>query len=709
MKRIYSLILILVSFLLVCGCNKIKTPDIKPVNLSLSLNYYSDFYDLTVPDGLSWEITSCPEWVSPEQMTGDSGTDICIYVSTNIGDMSRTGELKISCPDKTVTYTLAQMSRSDHDENSIIVSNKALMKTYGVGYGVNVFKDGKQSKYNLCSGVVDPTKLIKALNEFDESDALYEENQYYSRTESHIGNKTSDISTSLSVGAGIDLDISGFKASIEGKFTQNESTHEEFAYALRQIQHIVGSRYLRAGVLRTFAQKGVDVFEYDMTKLMSRIKDNPGDKNSINMLVDTYGTHVVVHGLLGGELELALEMRSSEKISETDIHAALDLSASVINAQGSVDMGEKEEAISQNTKISFRSYGGTNLFTFAPGSSFEDVLKETMRADKLNAWVAKIKEQEQLSLVDIGTCPIYDLMPTPEARDAVRNYIVNDYQKKNNGHGPQIYAVKGFTDSNNAYGSLEIEDINVRLEYYNEKVPEIKGDGLSTIIYSGTLDKMNYDCGFFIGDSLHKPGKLRKNRDGSFTYEPFDGLELRQIKEVYVDPTGAVTMSPKITDNYISVEFESVTNSLMGNWISTIECGVVGSIDDLYYLHWQLNQEDCSIACLSRSLPSDMYEMTFSLSCLECDRIVFKYYRSWTNLENNLIGTHAHLVEKYNEDSKTVNLKLPKGTKHIGVYLYNDYIDFTLDDMSNMFRDVAYEPPLLYYAAAYITTPRWKE
>ncbi len=560
--NIYKFILIFASLTLLFGCHdKDQYPDITPINMSLDLNYYSDFYDLTIPNGLAWEITSCPEWISPEQMFGESGTDISIYVCSNIDDISRTGELEISCSDKTtIIYSLTQKSKTEHDENSIIFSEKKLQRTYGVGFGVNVFLDGKQSKYHLCSGVVDPTKLIKALGDIDinESDAFYHENQYYSRTESHIGNSISDISTSLSVGAGIDLDISGFKASVEGKFTQNESTHEEYAYALRQIQHIVGSRYLRAGMLRTFAREGVDVFEYDMTRLMNRIKDNPGDKSNIKLLIDTYGTHVIVHGLLGGELELALEMRSSEKISETDIHAALNLSAEVINASGSVDMDEKETEISQNTKISFRSYGGTNIFTFAPGSSFEQVLAQTMKAELLNGWVAKIKEGSSLALVDINTCPIYDLMPTDEARNAVREYIVNDYQKQVNGHGPMMYSVTGFSDPNTLFGTVEIEDINVRMEYYQETVPEITSNGLCTIVYSGTLDKMNYDCGFFIGDNSRKPGKLRKNRDGSFTYEPFEGLSAQAISELYVDPTGSVTIAPKVTDNYSNLMFNSV-------------------------------------------------------------------------------------------------------------------------------------------------------
>lgn len=696
--NIYKFILIFAFFTLICGCHDDdEYPDNIPANLSLDLNYYSDFYDLSVPDGLAWEIISCPEWVSPEQMFGESGTDISIYVCSNIEDISRTGELEISCSDKTtIIYSLTQKSKTEHDENSIIFSEKKLQRTYGVGFGVNVFLDGKQSKYHLCSGVVDPTKLIKALGDINESDAFYHENQYYSRTESHIGNSISDISTSLSVGAGIDLDISGFKASVEGKFTQNESTHEEYAYALRQIQHIVGSRYLRAGMLRTFAQEGVDVFEYDMTRLMNRIKDNPGDKSNIKLLIDTYGTHVIVHGLLGGELELALEMRSSEKISETDIHAALNLSAEVINASGSVDMDEKETEISQNTKISFRSYGGTNIFTFAPGSSFEQVLAQTMKAELLDGWVDKIKEGSSLALVDINTCPIYDLMPTDEARNAVREYIVNDYQNQVNGHGPMMYAVTGFSDPNALYGTVEIGDINVRMEYYHENVPEITSDGLCTMVYSGTLDKMNYDCGFFIGDNSHKPGKLRKNRDGSFTYEPFEGLSAQAISELYVDPTGSVTIAPKVIDNYSELTFNSVkrTSSLWKemNGIGLNNClmftknlGGLGGYPNTVVLDFPGYNKEWSATYEGKNLFVNKFEVCF-LS------------------ENNIDSVLDKLTfDNYRFDQ--IKFNLPRGTKYLMVKMFfgNDEAgEWFLDFMSMKF---AFDDEVISIS---YSTPRWE-
>mgnify|MGYP000411747599 FL=1 len=68
------------------------------------------------------------------------------------------------------------------------------------------------------------------------------------------------IANQLSINAGIEVGISAFKGSVEGGYSKNESGNERMSYAMEEIQHIVGSRYMRAGMLRYLAQHESDIF-----------------------------------------------------------------------------------------------------------------------------------------------------------------------------------------------------------------------------------------------------------------------------------------------------------------------------------------------------------------------------------------------------------------------------------------------------------------
>lgn len=95
-------------------------------------------------------------------------------------------------------------------------------------------------------------------------------------------------------------------------------------------------------------------------------------------------------------------------------------------------------------------------------------------------------------------------MPTEEARTAMRNYLVGDYQKSvyaddETYTGPNLYMVHGYDISSNVAvkSELYIPEIDVRLEAYRKIIPELSEDYI-TVIYSGTKEEMNYKSGFLL-------------------------------------------------------------------------------------------------------------------------------------------------------------------------------------------------------------------
>lgn len=712
------------------GCSKdddrIDLPT-NPDSQQMNLSSLADFYEITLPGNKGWAVESAPEWTTPADSAGAAGTKLSLFVGDNVTETSRTDTLKVRLDDRTqYQVVLSQRSPLTEDENDIVQDKKLKIST-GVGYGVNVLLPANDGKYNLSYGIIDPVKLINALDALGERDAYSEENQYFSRTDSYVGTSTNSISTQLSVNAGIDVEIAGFKVAVEGAYSSNESSNTKTGYAMRSIKHITGMRYLRSGILRYLVENGNDIFQNDFHYYLDPVLKNP-TKSNIAALVEAYGTHIVTTGTVGGELQFTLEMQNTSTVKESDLHAALDLTVKVVGISGGVDMSDSEKNMANNMKVSLQTYGGDNAFTLTPGHAFEELMVETFSKDKLDAWARNIQNGGTAVLIDMQTMPIYDLITDPAVREAVRDYIVNDYQVQINKQGPQMYAVTGFNEG--VAGSLYIPEIDVKLEFYNEMIPEISTTNNSTVVYSGTETEMNYETGFFIGSADKQPGKLRKLRDGSYTYEPFTILSSGEVTELYVDATGEVTIAPKTTDAdlYMERKFNVIPEDYRDDWITNIthvgeeeERGPISlsigdweaiDLDRFFNLrttkYWYYVREKRSIGCVSKNLTSlrdhidtGNLEATFGfryeypLMSASIEKVIFEFYSERS--ANALIDTKEYEVPFYS-GSLNCKFNIPKETRYVFVYLlvrertYNDVIDLMQDFRVSITRLKLYAP-----------------
>lgn len=520
------------------------------------------FYDLSIPGALGWTIEAEPDWATPAEDSGDAGSKINLYVESNLEDTDRNGTLSVRLSDGSIIeYSLHQYS-SISDDNNAIVNETTLNYTRGVGYGIDVFEDPQlgTSKYATKREVINPNKLLKYLKGIGEQDAYVEENRYYSESSSFVGSSVSTVSNQLSVSAGVEAEFGAFKGSVSAAFGGASTVNENTGYAMKEIKHVVGSRYMRQGVLRDAADKGADIFTTSFTNGIKKINGSTSD-DELFKFIDNFGTHLIVYGELGGTMQLCLEMHSTEKVTERTIAAALEITAGKAVSGGvNVDISEQTKSFAKDSKISFRSYGGTNILNpIQPGTSFETAMTSVITKDNLEDFVKGLTDETKSSatLIDVKLIPLYSLIPDPAGAERMHDYLLNTYQFDKTDHRSLKYAVSGFHDKVDMWGELYIPEIDTRLEYYSEDVPEISTSERSTIIYSGNSYEMSYDVGFFIGSDSKAPGKLRKMRDGSFRYEPFD-LPASPISEVYVDATGDVKIAPSSKlEDYVSMKFES--------------------------------------------------------------------------------------------------------------------------------------------------------
>lgn len=713
-KYIAAIVLMIVS---AAGCREKDNPNVKlPISTELAFSSHAELYNVRVEEDAAWVVKSHPEWATPMQDTGSAGDKIVLFVEDNFEEEERKGEMSVITDKHEIVYTITQNSSLSDDENAEIVSDDILSLTYGVGYGINIFGTPSMGKYKFAGAIVNPATLSRILANVGEADAYCAEDHYFSKTESISGTSTTSLATQLSVNAGIEVEVTGFSGSLNGKFTSNESSNTETAYAMREIKHVVGSRYLRPGILRSLSAENCDsIFAKSFYSLSQSIKKNPSNSdNYIKKLLDNYGTHLVVHGTLGGELELAMEMTSTEKISEMDINAALNLSSDIVNGDASFTMNETETALAKNTKISLKTYGGNNVYTLKPGTTFEEAMQEALSTSQLNNWIASIKDKTSLALIDVQLYPVYDLMPDAASRDAVREYMINKYQVAKTKLGPLNFAVSGFGDDGVITGEAYISQIDVKLECYQEMVPEISNDEPSIIIYSGTQDEMNYDRGFFIGSKTLKPGKLRRDREGKYSFEEFEDLEAGQITELYVTADGDIIIAGKPGVAYSEVKFTGVTKEdLVQNRISESEDIKEAPLDNSSlndadtYLHWY-NVADSGyqeIVALAQGLNDNVLIairkgiLIAHYTCKTKHAVHSSLMRSidemYNILERNFVTVNGCDIEWSHS--------LPASTKYVVVFMYMKD-DFELTDGWKWV-----EKPYLRLEINYDQTPRWRE
>lgn len=533
-------------------------------NTEIQLSRINAFFELELPVKAGWEVVYHPEWIGVTQTKGVANETLSFFAETNDDDQNRTDKITVRTDNgKETEFTITQLGKLNDDSNGIITDKKQLKRTYGVGYTIDAFgAPNGSSKYNLlASSPLNLGNLLAAMTNAGEVDAFFLDENHYSRTESVTGSSTSSLANQLSINAGMEVGITAFKLSIEGGFSKNTSSNESFAYAIEEIKHIVGSCYMNAGMLRYLAETGnTDIFQSKFKTYYNNMKANPHDVATMKKIVNDYGTHIVTQGVLGGELKLSMQMKITEGLKQTDINAGLELGSKVINASGNFGMSNKEKSIANNTSISLLTYGGNNVYSIAPGTTFEEFQTTVKDPQKLEDWVSSISPDGNIALIDLQTIPIYEIMPTQEAKDALREYIVGDYQKEiysrqdENYKGPDLYKITGFNKLETYIAkeaTVYIPEINMEIVAKRESIKEIDDkSSYITTVYSGEKDNVNYDSGFFLGNENQKPCKFKRKADGTIEKEVFDLLECRELTELYVDATGNITIAPKGVADY---------------------------------------------------------------------------------------------------------------------------------------------------------------
>ena len=231
--------------------------------------------------------------------------------------------------------------------------------------------------------------------------------------------------------------------------------------------------------------------------------------------------------------------------------------------------------------------------------------------------------------------------------------------------------------------------------------------------------EMNYNTGFFIGSETLKPGKLRKNREGVYSFEPFEELREGQITELYVNATGDITIAAKPGVAYSEVKFTGITkdslnrnrapssaektdeylqpSELIRNDIKNWQCYTNAFLRPLkaYSIMCAINLSDENE--IKELIKNGNINVVLEYSRPEVyylDDILFEYYESY----NSQIFADNPTFD----DKVTIEYSITPEVNYIGIAA-------SCFGSSDITRDFDKEAIKVYLKLSYKNTPRWRE
>lgn len=562
-------ILLFTSLMLLSGCvaeDDIVTPSTVLDNY-IKIPRVNSVQELGISSKDGWTIVSSPEWLATFKDGDSKDKNIRIVSETNYEEADRSGDVKIiNANGKEQTVHVIQCGLLSEPLVRGEISQADLTSTNGVGFGTNVFLSAQSAKYRVSA--LSPFSL-KALygastGDIKEIDAYTMEDRAYSTVETLTGNSVQNIANQLSVNAGVEAAIGAWTLSVSGGFNAKTDEHHKNFYALQEVKHIVKSGQFRGGFLKyisqdsEYRQKYMDHTFLAYADSIAKLNNTTKLNETLRMLVDTYGTHIITYGELGAELQFKMTIQADSSQNETVINAAVDLGNKAFAAGGKFNYDEKDKVISKNTNIQLVTYGGDNVFGANPASDLEYFYTNIINKENQEAWIEPVKNRhENMALIGVQLMPIYELMPTQLAKDRLRNYIIGPYQKEvmegatTDYTGTQVYKINNFFTNKKFIGeqSITIPSLDMEIVARRDSFPELSKTEYSTVIYSGPIGQVNRSSGFFIGSESSCPCHF-KIKDGKFVKTSFDVSG--PIQELYVDRTNKITMSTKYDQSLVT-------------------------------------------------------------------------------------------------------------------------------------------------------------
>jgi|GEM_PF-2397735 len=491
-------------------------------NVTVSINGQS-------PDDGSIVITSSAEWLKLDQDTLPADSILAFTTEYNDEDRRREAVITFTAsgrPEHTDTIVLTQLSAADNDDNA----GDARSVMY-IGYGYDIFKK-----------IDDPMSVKAKMPVLDYNRMLTDQ---YNSSDMKILHEGRLSETSLNCMSAQSLTefsskLTEQKESTSGllAFTSDCKTAcdittniEEQNIGFGVMKRVVQSCTIDRGVLQAMENSPKSVLPYSdefskrLNEFENHVDNEANMKKLANLILDDYGTHVIVQTDWGGRLQY---MFTFSKSSNSNISTQMEDEVRFTFGQisGDTRYSENQYGVTSTKSKSAINIRGGSASTRANLEKKISMLRNNgqLEYEDVTKWLATIEYEnpENLDVVSFELVPLWDIVPRP-----LRKIFMDVTFEKMNQSDCQIPAVDAGTDHYEINLTNEMTDFsNVGddgslcrilyaydvknqstpiLEICNEYVPKIRTDKRVTVVYPIYNNRIRMLEGIFLGDGVHKP------------------------------------------------------------------------------------------------------------------------------------------------------------------------------------------------------------
>ncbi|MCR4822020.1 MAG: hypothetical protein K5873_04000 [Treponema sp.] len=508
---------------------------------------------------------------------GKGGENLILYVKSNYSTegeatsgQQHKAKLTVSYGEPAKEKSIELVQEAD-SENELTISSQAARM---IGYGYNARK-GYVSDKCRCLPILNVTGL-----ESDEGIAVDPEGDddgevakvklvrdSITTTYREVsGSNISELDENLKATVTAELEIDSFTAETEDSFTMAQKKNEFNQYAWTDIICSQYTAEIEASTETLRKEHMMLKSAYNaINGISGSYKKNTADV--FKKLVNTYGTHVVVGGVLGGSVGIRMTADQSKIDGSYDAHVMVKAAyegSILTKAEGTIDATYKETLSKNKAAFHVTSVvkGGDSttstklnavvgsMITDLPEANddgkFEAKLSEVQkeRTEKYDEWFESLAGEDNLDnnvLIDFGNnyekylIPLYEFIDLDSGDDDTKKERKARYDALKIYYAEQLEAdfpfvdksgyvkvvpikvsVPDFTDSGSRESTL-IKDVYVPnnsakvARVCSEFIPSLNSNQRVIVIYPCSQTKVYWSRGVYIGDESHYPSTVAWN------------------------------------------------------------------------------------------------------------------------------------------------------------------------------------------------------
>lgn len=374
-----------------------------------------------------------------------AGRQLTVEVEQNPFEEVRLGNLLLTDDNGQTLYTLPVQQASSTTRSAGEAYSGALMRSYGVGYGYDAF--GEYASYNSVRDQIISLPALQRYEQAHHTAYIIDDHSPDLTTSILEGKDSESMLKSLSVEAGLGLDVGFFQAHVKVGYAQSDLKQNAYSFCTIMNDMKLASRHIDPLTLIEIARKDTTILTEGFRYLVRKIGDAAREEKMLDAekytkdLFRIYGTHFIYHADLGGKLEFCSTFERAGLDSKTSLSVAAE--ASFLNMCGfKMEQGQTNTYTQTQTRQSRSLYvkGGDVACTSEILNSTTDVLADGV----IDRWYKSVKvdfndpKNSNVELINFKLYPIYQLISDKGAISFIANEL-NEQIEYENSNFPKAY------------------------------------------------------------------------------------------------------------------------------------------------------------------------------------------------------------------------------------------------------------------------------